>query len=163
MQHVFDQLCRYTKTVYIFTSGLLITRLSPQSAGATQAVQGAVGRENPGLARGAQINAEVRDKYFDVYYFLWQKLQNLLLTSEKYNTPLLNSVRSLVLQLQPCLVWNDLQLCLLTLDRYCCILISLLTLGLLFSSSSSSSFFFFFVFFFLFSQININLILSKVK
>lgn len=53
----------YMQTVYIFSSGLLITCLSSQSAGTTQAVQGSVGRESPDLARGAWINAEVGEKY----------------------------------------------------------------------------------------------------
>lgn len=52
------------------TSGLLITGLSPQSAGATQAVQGAVGGEDPDLARGAQIDAEVSDEHSDLILIL---------------------------------------------------------------------------------------------
>lgn len=49
----------YAQTVYNVTNGSLITSLSTQSAGATQAVQGTVGRTDPGLARGAQIYAKV--------------------------------------------------------------------------------------------------------
>lgn len=62
MRRVWFELCRYTQTVYTFSSVLLITRLSSQSAETTQSVQAAVGRENPDLARGAQIDAEVSEK-----------------------------------------------------------------------------------------------------
>ena len=57
------QLCRSTQTVYMFTSWFLISGRSSQGAGTTQAVQGAVGGENPGLAWGARSHAEVSDEY----------------------------------------------------------------------------------------------------
>lgn len=60
MQHVFDlALYVYTDCLHFHQCGLLMAHLSPQSPGTTQAVQGAVGGQNPGLARRARIDAEV--------------------------------------------------------------------------------------------------------
>lgn len=62
MHHVYAlTLYVYTDCLHFHQHGLLIACCSPQSAGPTQAVKGAVGGENPGLAPGARSDAKVSE------------------------------------------------------------------------------------------------------